>query len=75
MLTLREQEVDLEAMREERNRYKRALEYVEEHYQNNDDGHKIKRVVRIALGLEPKRKIYYANLGKYFCRQRDKVSN
>lgn len=45
----------------------KALEYTEENV--IDDKMNIKQVVRIALGKEPKRKVTFSNLGKYFGKQ------
>lgn len=41
-----------------------ALDYVERYCV--DDKHNIRQVARIALGKEPKIKVRYSNLGKYF---------
>ena len=57
-----------DTLRIENDNLKRALEYVEERIDKEKDGcdQNIKQVVRIALGKEPKVKVTFSNLGKYF---------
>lgn len=54
------------SLKEENNKLRQALIYVEEHIKCENDDWNIKQVVRIAIGKEPKIKVRFSNLGKYF---------